>query len=127
MIQHGILDLDAIYDMLGPEDSLIQENAEKDISEAREFIRKMNIVSTKDKDENEDKQQENEVDDDIKVRRIGRLMSLLGTNFHKLPNNQHILLDNRWNNFCLIFPIVCVESKIWSAGSTVTSRRLATC
>ena len=82
MIQHGILDLDAIYDMLGPEDSLIQENAETDISEAREFIRKMNIVSTKDKDENEDKQQENEVDDDIKVRRIGRLMSLLGTNFH---------------------------------------------
>ena len=98
MIQHGILDLDAIYDMLGPEDSLIQENAEKDISEAREFIRKMNIVSTKDKEENEDKQQENEVDDDIKVRRIGRLMSLLGTNFHN-PNNQHILLDNRWNNF----------------------------
>ena len=78
MIQHGILDLDAIYDMLGPEDSLIQEDAEKDISEAREFIRKMNIVSTKDKEENEDKQQENEVDDDIKVRRIGRLMSLLG-------------------------------------------------
>ena len=65
MIQHGILDLDAIYDMLGPEDSLIQEDAEKDISEAREFIRKMNIVSTKDKEENEDKQQENEVDDDI--------------------------------------------------------------
>ena len=64
--------------MLGPEDSLIQEDAEKDISEAREFIRKMNIVSTKDKEENEDKQQENEVDDDIKVRRIGRLMSLLG-------------------------------------------------
>ena len=88
MIQHGILDLDAIYDMLGPEDSLIQEDAEKDISEAREFIRKMNIVSTKDKDENEDKQQENEVDDDIKVRRIGRLISLLG-------NNQHILHDNR--------------------------------
>ena len=84
MIQHGILDLDAIYDMLGPEDSLIQEDAEKDISEAREFIRKMNIVSTKDKEENEDKQQENEVDDDIKVRRIGRLMSLLGTNFHKI-------------------------------------------
>ena len=78
MIQHGILDLDAIYDMLGPEDSLIQEDAEKDISEAREFIRKMSIVSTKDKDENEDKQQENEVDDDIKVRRIGRLMLLLG-------------------------------------------------
>ena len=93
MIQHGILDLDAIYDMLGPEDSLIQENAEKDISEAREFIRKMNIVSTKDKEENEDKQQENEVDDDIKVRRIGRLISLLGTNFHKIINLYSTIID----------------------------------
>ena len=80
MIQHGILDLDAIYDMLGPDDSLIQESAEKEISEAREFIRKMNIVSTKDKEENEDKQQENEIDEDIKVRLIDRLMSLLHTN-----------------------------------------------
>ena len=90
MIQHGILDLDAIYDMLGPEDSLIQENAEKDISEAREFIRKMNIVSTKDKEENEDKQQENEVDDDIKVRRIGRLISLLGK---KIVNIYSTIID----------------------------------
>ena len=90
MIQHGILDLDAIYDMLGPEDSLIQENAEKDISEAREFIRKMNIVSTKDKEENEDKQQENEVDDDIKVRRIGRLISLLGK---KIINIYSTIID----------------------------------
>ena len=93
MIQHGILDLDAIYDMLGPEDSLIQENAEKDISEAREFIRKMNIVSTKDKEENEDKQQENEVDDDIKVRRIVRLISLLGTYFHKIINIYSTIID----------------------------------
>ena len=90
MIQHGILDLDAIYDMLGPEDSLIQENAEKDISEAREFIRKMNIVSTKDKEENEDKQQENEVDDDIKVRRIGILISLLGK---KIINIYSTIID----------------------------------
>ena len=50
MIQHGILDLEAIYEMLGPEDSEIIDEAEKEMSEAKEFVRKMNIVSTKDKD-----------------------------------------------------------------------------
>jgi THO complex subunit 2 len=51
MIQHGILELDAIYKMLGPTDEVIQAEAEKAMSEAKEFVRKMNIVSTKDKDE----------------------------------------------------------------------------
>ena len=38
MIQHGILDLDAIYDMLGPDDSLIQESAEKEGYHEKEKI-----------------------------------------------------------------------------------------
>ncbi len=54
MIQHGILELDAIYKMLGPSDEVIQAEAEKTMSEAKEFVRKMNIVSTKDKDEKAD-------------------------------------------------------------------------
>ena len=54
MIQHGILELDAIYKMLGPADDVIQAEAEKAMSEAKEFVRKMNIVSTKDKDEKAD-------------------------------------------------------------------------
>jgi hypothetical protein len=44
MIQHGILELDAIYKMLGPTDEVIQAEAEKAMSEAKEFVRKMNIV-----------------------------------------------------------------------------------
>ena len=68
MIQHGILDLEAIYEMLGPEDSLIQENAEKEIADAREFVRKMNIVSTKDKEESDDKPQDDLLQEQVKVR-----------------------------------------------------------
>ena len=67
MIQHGILDLEAIYEMLGPEDSLIHNEAEKGMAEAKEFIRKMNIVSTKDKDENEDKPKEDAAEENGKA------------------------------------------------------------
>ena len=68
MIQHGILDLVPIYDMLGPEDSVIQMESEKEMAEAKEFVRKMNIVSTKDKEEGDkDKPQEDIVQDKIKV------------------------------------------------------------
>ena len=67
MIQHGILDLEAIYEMLGPEDSVIIDDAEKEMVEAKEFVRKMNIVSTKDKEEGEDKPQDNAVECEGKV------------------------------------------------------------
>ena len=67
MIQHGILDLEAIYEMLGPEDSVITEDAEKETAEAKEFVRKMNIVSTKDKEEGEEKPQDSAVENDVRV------------------------------------------------------------
>ena len=67
MIQHGILDLEAIYEMLGPEDSVIIDEAEKEMSEAKEFVRKMNIVSTKDKEEGEEKAQDIASENDAKV------------------------------------------------------------
>jgi len=50
MIQHGILDLDSIYGLLGPEDEAIFGDADTEMSDAREFVRKMNIVSLKDKE-----------------------------------------------------------------------------
>lgn len=50
MIQHGILDLESVYDILGPEDEDIQVQAAKVMDEAKETLRKMNIVSTKDRD-----------------------------------------------------------------------------
>ena len=44
MIQHGILDLDSIYGLLGPEDEAIFGDADTEKSDALEFVRKMNIV-----------------------------------------------------------------------------------
>ena len=67
MIQHEILDLEAIYDMLGPEDSVIFDDADKEMAEAKEFIRKMNIVSTKDKEEGEEKAQDGIAEIEMKV------------------------------------------------------------
>ena len=46
MIQHGVLDLDTIYALLGPSDEEIVSAAEKEAAEAKEFVRKMNVVST---------------------------------------------------------------------------------
>ena len=67
MIQHEILDLEAIYDMLGPEDSVILDDADKEMAEAKEFVRKMNIVSTKDKEEGEEKPQDGVAEIEMKV------------------------------------------------------------
>ena len=50
MIQHGVLDLDSIYGLLGPDDEDIFAAADAELSDAREFVRKMNIVSLKDKE-----------------------------------------------------------------------------
>ena len=55
MVQHGILKMDAVYSMLGPEDSSMFEAAEKEEAEAKEFVRKMGVVSiNKDKSTNGD-------------------------------------------------------------------------
>lgn len=50
MIQNGILKLDDIYDMLGPSDDVIVSEAEKEIADAKETVRKMNVLSTANKD-----------------------------------------------------------------------------
>ena len=46
MIQYGILEMNVIYNLLGPSDEAIEEMAKKELSEAKEFVRKMNIVAT---------------------------------------------------------------------------------
>ena len=46
LVQHGIISLDGLYAMLGPEDKAITEEADKQLAEAKEFVRKMNVVST---------------------------------------------------------------------------------
>jgi THO complex subunit 2 len=46
MIQHGVLEMDVIYNLLGPTDEDIRTLADKEMSESKEFVRKMNVVST---------------------------------------------------------------------------------
>ncbi len=47
LVQHGILGLEQTWAMLAPvDDASVREEAEKELKEAREFVRKMNVVST---------------------------------------------------------------------------------
>lgn len=46
LCQHGIVALDGVYDMLSPDDATIMADAEKDLAEAKEFVRRVNVVST---------------------------------------------------------------------------------
>ena len=46
MIQHDVLEMDVIYQLLGPNDDTIVANAEKEMNDAKEFVRKMTVVST---------------------------------------------------------------------------------
>ena len=46
MIQYGVLDMEVIYDLLGPSDEEIMQSAEKELVDAKDMVRKMSIVST---------------------------------------------------------------------------------
>ena len=54
MIQYGIVKMDSVYAMLGPDDETIVKESEKEFSEARDFVKSMNILSTKEKVEEMD-------------------------------------------------------------------------
>ncbi|PNF31426.1 hypothetical protein B7P43_G04067, partial [Cryptotermes secundus] len=53
MLQHNIIALDDIYSWLTPDDKVIHKEWEKDMKEAKEYVRKLSIISTKDKDKEE--------------------------------------------------------------------------
>ena len=69
MIQHGILEMDSIYDMLGPEDKTILADSDKELSEAKEFVRRVNVVSTLNKESsnanNKDGSEKNSMDSSV--------------------------------------------------------------
>ena len=46
MIQYGVLEMDVIYNLLGPSDKEIIKDSDKEFNEAKDFVRKMTIVST---------------------------------------------------------------------------------
>ncbi|EAT47141.1 AAEL001716-PA [Aedes aegypti] len=55
LLQHGVIKLDDIYAWLSPTDKLIVTEWETDVNDAKEFVRRLNVVST-----NKDKEQEAE-------------------------------------------------------------------
>ena len=48
--------LEDVYSLLAPEDAEISRMADKEIRDAKEFVRKLNIVSTAAKNDDEDKE-----------------------------------------------------------------------
>ncbi|KAK7790717.1 hypothetical protein R5R35_007956 [Gryllus longicercus] len=59
MLQHGIITLDHIYCWLAPEDKVIYREWEKEMREAKEYVRRLNIISTKEKEKEEVEEKEN--------------------------------------------------------------------
>ncbi|KDR14733.1 THO complex subunit 2 [Zootermopsis nevadensis] len=53
MLQHNIIALDDIYSWLTPDDKVIHKEWEKDMKEAKEYVRKLGIICLKDKDKEE--------------------------------------------------------------------------
>ncbi|XP_059482003.1 THO complex subunit 2 isoform X2 [Neocloeon triangulifer] len=51
MLKHDVVSLDDIYGWLLPEDKQITSAWEKEMADAKEYVRKLNIISTKDKEE----------------------------------------------------------------------------
>ncbi|XP_026326436.1 THO complex subunit 2 isoform X2 [Hyposmocoma kahamanoa] len=47
LLQHQVISLDDIYPWLRPDDSIMAKEADKEVKSAQEYIRKLNIVSTK--------------------------------------------------------------------------------
>uniref|UniRef100_A0A8D8ZLW5 THO complex subunit 2 n=1 Tax=Cacopsylla melanoneura TaxID=428564 RepID=A0A8D8ZLW5_9HEMI len=61
MLQHGIIHLDDVYIWLIPDDKIIVKDFEKELSNAKEYVRKLNIVSTKEKEDKEDERKDKQI------------------------------------------------------------------
>ena len=51
MLQHGVIELDDILPWLVPDDKTIIRDYEAAMKQAKEYVRKMSVISTKDKEE----------------------------------------------------------------------------
>lgn len=50
LLQHGIIKLDDIYVWLTPDDKVMQKECEKSMKDAKEYVRKLQIISINNKD-----------------------------------------------------------------------------
>jgi len=51
MLQHGVIKLDDILPWLVPDDKIIISDHEQVMKQAKEYVRKMSVISTKDKED----------------------------------------------------------------------------
>jgi len=65
LIQSGVMTMEEVYPLLKPADAEIVKLAEKDMKEAKEYVRKLNVVSTQGKDDDEDKDKDKEKKSDL--------------------------------------------------------------
>ena len=77
LIQNGVMNLDDVYGLLAPEDAEISRMADKEIRDAKEFVRKLNIVSTAGKNEDEDKEGSGDKDKHDNNQKFGLLEALI--------------------------------------------------
>ncbi|XP_020805921.1 LOW QUALITY PROTEIN: THO complex subunit 2 [Drosophila serrata] len=54
LLKHGVIQLDDVYVWLTPNDGSIKADWEQDLADAREMVRKLNLISTNKKDEDKD-------------------------------------------------------------------------
>jgi THO complex subunit 2 len=57
MLQHKVINLNDILPWLVPDDKVIIRDYDQDIKQAKEYVRKMNVISTKDKEEEKDEKE----------------------------------------------------------------------
>ena len=84
LIQCEILDLESVYETLTPEDDVIRESAEKELQDAKTFLRKSLVVSTNKSDNDAEKEAEDETSrkaavdrDAAKNQKFGLIKALL--------------------------------------------------
>jgi len=51
MLQHGVIKLDDILPWLVPDDKTIMVDHEQAMKQAKEYVRKLSVISTKDKED----------------------------------------------------------------------------
>jgi len=77
MIQYNIMTLEDVYPLLAPSDASIQKMSDKELKEAREFVRKLNVVSTNKGNDKEGEEKEDTVDTHTNNQKFGLLEALL--------------------------------------------------
>ncbi|XP_011499496.1 PREDICTED: THO complex subunit 2 [Ceratosolen solmsi marchali] len=96
MLQHEVINLNDILPWLIPDDKVIIKDYDQDIKLAKEYVRKMNVISTKDKEEDKD-EKEIVVDKYSNNQKFGLCEALLEFGAWDVTSN----LFSRFPDYCL--------------------------